>query len=437
MDLSGNKSISNRICRTTILICFVCFFQSCSPDPSLEILESLSINYENGSDQRLLPGEKVNVVLKVFNNLNPSDESMKVTFEVINGGGSLSENSTYTDENRKATTEWTVGGESFNNTLRASIYKLSGEYLTSRDLTVSCFIPDTWNMVSTEPDGRITDMAADTVNGITLMVSGGVLYKQGDRYYTWEKLNDPVLGSPRTIEIDRDGILYVSTWSGDVVKSSDHGETWGKCTKPYPDNPYYVYMNVSNDDYIWVGKFDYPTKFSKDGGVTWQNASSTLSTFLNGNTFRLKNGILVNHGTNGTSKNRLNISYDDGLTWTARETPGYSTVMYVNEKDEIYIATQENGFTIYQTTDMGVTFKKVHSVYPQWGTTMENNNFTRWNGFYYIIVPGYGILKSADLVHYENYWLNSDLNDLFIDHNGVLIAKDWDWKTVYYRKNSE
>ncbi len=437
MDLKGNKSISNRIRQTVLLICIACFFPYCSPDPSLEILESFSIDFENGSDQRLLPGEKANVILRVFNNLNPSDEPMKVNFEVINGGGSLSENSTYTDENRKAITEWTVGGESFNNTLRASIYKLSGEYVTSRDLTVSCFIPDSWNKVSTEPDGKITAMATDTVYGITLMISGGAVYRQGDRYYAWEKLVDPILETPRTIEIDANGILYVSTWSGDVIKSTDHGSAWKKCTKPYPEDPYYIYMSVANDNYIWAGKFDFPTKFSKDGAITWHDAGGDLSTFLNGNTFRLKSGALVNHGTNGTSRNRLNISYDDGLTWISRETPGYSTVMYVNENDEIFIGTQEYGFTIYQTTDMGATFKRVHSVYPEWGTTMENNIFNKWNGFYYIIVPGFGILKSADLIHYENYWLNSDLNDLFIDHNGVLIAKNWDYKTVYYWKNSD
>jgi len=65
------------------------------------------------------------------------------------------------------------------------------------------------------------------------------------------------------------------------------------------------------------------------------------------------------------------------------------------------------------------------------------NTFNKWGNFYYIIIPGYGILKSSDLIHYEVYWHNTDLRNLFIDYNGVLIAKDWDWKTVYYRKNSK
>ncbi|OFY61580.1 MAG: hypothetical protein A2V64_08090 [Bacteroidetes bacterium RBG_13_43_22] len=436
MHNRGLMKILTRQIRIFLLISAVYFFRSCSPDPSLEILESYSISFENGSGQRVLPGDKIDVVMRVFDNLNKSVDSVKVNFEIISGGGSLSISSDFTGSKGKAQTEWTIGGESRTSVVRASIYKSSGKYLTYKDMTTTCFIPDTWIEVTDDPDGSITDMIADTVNHLTFMVAKGALYMQGNRYFIWEKINEPLLEIPRTIEMDRNRVIYVSTWSGDVVKSTDHGESWEKCTKPYPEDPYYVYMSVSNDNYIWVGKFDYPTRFSKDGGISWQDANA-LSTFLNGNTYRLKNGILVNHGTNGISRNRFNISYDDGLTWISRETPGYSTVIYVTRNDEIFIGTQENGFTFYQTTNLGLTYKKVHSVFPQWGTTMENNIFTKWNGFYYIIVPGYGILKSVDLVHYENYWRNSNLNDLFIDHNGVLIAKDWDYKTVYYWKNSD
>ncbi|HCC69554.1 MAG TPA: hypothetical protein DEQ09_00140 [Bacteroidales bacterium] len=65
------------------------------------------------------------------------------------------------------------------------------------------------------------------------------------------------------------------------------------------------------------------------------------------------------------------------------------------------------------------------------------NTFTRYDDFYYVLIQGFGIMKTYDLVNYDNYWRNDDLLDLFIDHNGVLIAKDWDYKTVYYRNNTE
>ncbi len=88
--------------------------------------------------------------------------------------------------------------------------------------------------------------------------------------------------------------------------------------------------------------------------------------------------------------------------------------------------------TIYRAEKPGDEFVKVHNVSPEWTTGM-NNTFTKRNGIYYVLIPGYGILKTSDLIHYEDFWKNSNLRDLFIDHNGVFIAKDTDFKTVYYR----
>jgi hypothetical protein len=45
-------------------------------------------------------------------------------------------------------------------------------------------------------------------------------------------------------------------------------------------------------------------------------------------------------------------------------------------------------------------------------------------------------MKSADLRHFEDYWLNPVLKDFFIDHTGVLVATDLQSTTVYYRNNS-
>jgi hypothetical protein len=76
----------------------------------------------------------------------------------------------------------------------------------------------------------------------------------------------------------------------------------------------------------------------------------------------------------------------------------------------------------------------VHNVYPEWSSVMDNT-FTRFGGFYYVLIPGYGILKSVDLIHYDDFYQNSDLLNLFFDHTGVMIAKDQDYNSVYYRKD--
>ena len=404
---------------------------SCSPDPSVELLESYSFSFENQQEQRLEPGESFNVVLRVYNIRKPVPVQLKIVFDVIEGGGSVSREIFFTDGATSVTTTWTLGTNSLNHRLRASLYKPDGDYLTSTDLMAITFRENEWDAVSTDPDGHMTGMVADTIAGITLMVTNGKVYKQGSKYFLWEQVVHQVLESPRTVEMDSNGTIYVSTWNGEVLRSTDHGESWKKCTKPYPDHPYYIYMHVSNDNYIWVFKFDYPTKFSGNGGITWQTAGSDLSSYGFGDVFRLKNGTLLFHGSNCCSLSR---SDDNGLTWTHIETPGYSTKLYVNDKEEIFICNQEGGFTILKSTDMGATYRRLFNCWPQFGTTMDNI-FNRWGNTYYILVPGFGILKSDDLEHYETYWLNNELNNLFIDHNGVLIAKDWNNNTVYYRKN--
>jgi hypothetical protein len=296
------------------------------------------------------------------------------------------------------------------------------------------FRKDEWDALTTEPDISIIDMVSDTVNNFTLIVAGNKLYRQGDTYYTWNEVPDQLLASPRTIDIDSNGVIYVSTWNGDIVKSSDHGYTWSKCTKPYSAGNHYIYTYVANDNSVWVFRFDYSTRFSRDGGLTWTDVGSGLSAQGYGDVFRLKNGSLLFHGSNCCS---LHISADNGLTWTKIVTPGSSLKLFVNELDEIFIVTQKDGYSFYKSSDYGNTFTLNHKVYPSFGTTMENT-YKKWENIYYVIIPGYGILKSSDLTQFEIYWLNAKIFNLFIDHNGVLIAKDWgNSRTVYYRKNSD
>ena len=78
---------------------------------------------------------------------------------------------------------------------------------------------------------------------------------------------------------------------------------------------------------------------------------------------------------------------------------------------------------------------------PEWGSSFDHI-FKKVGSFYYVLAPGWGILKSSDLVHFDEYWINLNLRDLYIDHNGVLLGKYWSWQmpyenAVYYRKNSE
>jgi hypothetical protein len=293
-----------------------------------------------------------------------------------------------------------------------------------------------WDTCTFTPDGNMMQMVTDTINKFTLMITNNQIYREGARYYLWDPVNDPVLVSPRTLMMDTNGVIYVSTWTGELVKSSDHGETWKTCTKPFPDRPYFFYPYISNDNYIWAYIFDHPTKYSKDRGVSWIDLpdGNPINTQGFGDVFRLKDSSLLFHGSGCCSLNR---SFDNGLTWTKIETPGYSIKVFVNDKDEFFLVSQGPGIlVIYKSTDYGVSFSSLYSVAPEFVTDMEHT-FIKCGKFYYILLPGFGILKSYDLKTYEEYWINKNLNNLFIDHAGVMIAKDWNMNTVYYRKNTK
>jgi hypothetical protein len=426
--------------KTLFLIVIVWFGISCDryPDPAYEILKQYSFGFQTASGQKFQAGEWVSdsIPFYAYNSSSTGQDSVKVIFKIVSGGGEITVSTTYTNSYGLAYTGWKLGTTSFEQKLRAISYDLSGNYLTSTDLVEYGFRTNAWDTCSLYPDGNIVGMIADTINKLTLMVAYNQIYKEGDAYYHWEPVNDPLLVSPRTINMDKNGIIYVSTWDGELVKSTDHGISWKTCTKPFPDRPYYFFVSLANDNSVWAFYFDYPTRFSKDGGITWTNAGSNLSSDGYGDVFRLKDGSLLFHGSNCCSLSR---SFDDGITWTHITTPGYSLKLYVDDNDNVYIVTQEMGITIYRSTDFGTTFTKVYNVYPEWGTSMDNT-FTMWGAYYYILIPGWGILKSYDLTNsasYTEYYHNTNLRNLFIDHNGVLIGKDWQSNTVYYRKNSE
>jgi hypothetical protein len=282
----------------------------------------------------------------------------------------------------------------------------------------------------------ISGMVADTINRITFMVSGGRLYRQGERYYIWDEVTGQYLSSLRTIYIDRNRVLYVTTWNGDLIRSTDHGETWHLCMRPYSQLNYYLNISITRDNFIWVSTYNLPVKYSKDSGQTWTELGSEISTHGIGDVFRLNDGSIVLHGADCCSLFR---SVDEGVTWTKIDTPGYTNKVFVSDKDEIFVNAQP--FTLYKSTDYGATFTYVYAVWPEWGSSIDNI-FYKVDNFYYVLAPGWGILKSVDLTHYDIYWMNSNLRDLYIDHNGVLLGKFWTWKPpyeniIYYRKNSE
>jgi hypothetical protein len=426
------------------IIAIICVTLACEryPDPSREAIKDYSFNFETNQGVRFFAGEWVSDSIKftAWNNKSSRlEDSVKVLFEVIKGGGEITVTSDITDSKGYTYTGWKLGIGSLEQVLRASTYDSEGNFINSSDLVAYGFRTDTWDTLTSNLEAGISSMAADTVNKITFMVSNGQLYRQGERYYCWENVNVPGIGSPRYVRIDRNGVFYLTGGNGYLFRSTDHGQTWQECTRPYLEDTYFYYLHVSNDNSLWVSATNQPGRYSIDSGQTWTDAGSEMFSNPYSDVFRLKDGSLLFHGSGCCSLYR---SFDEGLTWNKIATLDNSLELYVNDKDEIFLFVHESGITIYKSTDYGATFKSQYSVSPVWISTMENT-FMKYGSSYYIFIRGWGILKSADLQHYEIYWTNMYLDDLYIDHNGVLLGTYWNWREnhhqdiVYYRKNSQ
>lgn len=420
-----------------IICCIIAIISSCEkyPDPSYQNLEGYRFR-KSGSDQKAFACNYLNdsISVQIENSItNSYTKGFRVQFNVMAGGGSVDQSTIITDNNGFAYTNWKLGEETCQQLVRANVLDYTGKLLTEIDFRAFGFRYNTWDTVTTRPDIRIFDMVADTINNMTLMTTNNTLYRQGNNYFDWDEVKGINMKSPRTIEMDSEGTLYLGNWNGELVKSFDQGETWLACTNPIPDYFGYFFLVVSSDNYIWVNTPGYALHCSRDGGFTWTCDSTGLAPMeLLGDVFRLTNGTLLFHSLNC----HLYKSEDDGKTWTAMEAPEYSIKLYVTENDEIIIINQDYGISIYKSTDMGENYTRVYSVMPEFGTLMDHI-FHKYGDIYYVLVPGYGILKTPDLENFEIYWRNTGLNNLFMDHNGGLIARDWEWDKVYYRRNSE
>ena len=422
-----------------IIAIMMLILASCTEDPSRRTLENYQFYFNNSQESRLLAGESLDVSawFQVYTNTSAKVDSVRVIFEPVRGGGSISQEREYVSSGQDIGAVWTLGHDSFRQVLRASVWDLSGSLMTSTDLIAYGFREDEWDGVSGAPEVQIMDMVADTVSMVTFITAGSYLYRQGERYYQWEMVNDPIFNTPdrpRAVEIDCNGVIYVSTNGGNIIRSLDHGSSWQYCTKPWPERSNYLQIYVSNDNRLWVYTAGEPIRYSDDMAVTWHDAGAGMSDLRLGEVFRLSDGALIKHGPDCCS---LMISDDDGQTWTSLTTPAYSQKLYVNDDDQIFIiCDQGTAEVIYRSDDRGVTFSGVHSVDVAFRSSFDNI-FTRWDNFWYVAIPGFGIMTSYDLDEYENYWLFPDLRTLYVDHNGVLMAKDFDFNTIYYRKNSE
>lgn len=413
--------------RVPFLLLSVLVFNACNNynDPSIETLVSYNVSYMN-PNQISVGGEylKDSISVQIYNYKSPQNMSgFTVEFTVVKGGGSVDQQIVKTKANGKASTRWKLGLDSFTQLVSAKVTSPDGISHPEATIMARGILNNAWNEVDYYPLSQISDLAADTISHQSWMISISKVYKRGSDFLDWQQVNEPKLNGAREIEIDKNGVIYIGTWYGELYKSTDHGQTWIKCTNPIPDRPYFFYFWITSDGDLWVTHYERGLWHSKDGGTTWLNPVNVSGTNFNMNgAFRLKNGWLLSLGDPTGVKSAIMKSEDDGKTWSALNTPTYPYCYFVTDNDEIIVCTQGMSAGIHKSTDLGKTYKLVHSVPVTFGTGSMQTYFQKFGPDYYMVVPGFGVLKTRNFEQFDTFFSEPNINSLYIDQNGSVFA---------------
>jgi len=411
------------------------FILSCNnfDGPFYETIESYTFN-KIGDAQKTNANNYFSDSIGIAINKNLPDNSTQgfsARFTVISGGGSLDDNDMQII-NGTAKTRWKSGSISTEQKVRIDIYDKKNNFLNKITIVAFAFRKEIWDTIPSNSGLNISDVLADTIRNKTFAIINGNIYLQKENYYTWE-LQTIGIENAFSMHIDVTGKIYISTWNGLIYKSTDGGINWNLCTKPITNHIYYYYMNVSNNGYLWASSPDYShgLRCSRDGGNTWTvDTIGLIYNELMGDIYKLSNGDMLFHSLN----TMLYKSTDDGKTWQVMDCPPYSTKLFVDEKEEMIIFNQENGVSIHKSTDFGKTFRKVYSVWPEYGTIMSKIIQKKGN-YYYILIPGYGIIRTLDFEKFETFSPNTKIVYLYLTHDGVLIARGLDNNTIYFYRD--
>lgn len=208
---------------------------------------------------------------------------------------------------------------------------------------------------------EVKSIAVDPKNKCIIYAAGdNKVFKSKDCSRTWVQIyydNDPAV-SINTIAIDHynTDIVHIGTSRGDVLRSSDQGDSWQPIFRG-KDAIMKVAMSPFNSQVIFVATEDRGTARSLDGGLTWTDMEENLEEFKNSKRFRDiaiasdKEGLVYLATTYG-----LLESADYGDTWrrvdllTPEKESTINSLTLGSDSKEIYYVTDT---TFYRSVDGG------------------------------------------------------------------------------------
>jgi photosystem II stability/assembly factor-like uncharacterized protein len=223
------------------------------------------------------------------------------------------------------------------------------------------------------------------------------------------------------IIIDNDNVMFASSWSGKVFKSTDYGGTWDTTSNIHSYQTHVTDMALYTDNSILLGIYGF-VKRSTDKGITWTSIINGLPNSLIQNIEVTEEGVIYAVSGNKLCKaNHIDSSFvviRDGIY--ASSPPIFNRIDSGNN-GLIFFADQGVNQGIYRSTDYGETWSKIYnnSVY---SLSLFNNKYVVAG-----LPAGEGILFSSNLGNtweYLNEGIHSNAIIIWniIDSDGYLYA---------------
>lgn len=193
------------------------------------------------------------------------------------------------------------------------------------------------------------------------------------------------------IIIDYDKVMFASSWSGKVFKSTDYGGTWDTTSDIHSYQTHVTDMALYPDNSILLGIYGF-MKRSTDKGITWASIINGLPNSIIQNIEVTEEGVVYAVSGNKLCKaNHIDSSFvviRDGIF--ASSPPIYNR-MATGNNGLIFFADQDVNQGIYRSTDYGETWLKIYnsSVY---SLSLFNNKYVAAG-----LPAGEGILFSSNL----------------------------------------
>jgi len=232
---------------------------------------------------------------------------------------------------------------------------------------------ESWQRVDYFQNNPINDVVVDYSDKCNIFVAvGNSIYKSTDCLRTWQKVYLDSRPNFQITQLRTDkypknkNIVYAGTNTGDILKSSDYGQTW-KTIKSLQNSVSQILLDKDDTRIIYVATESAGLFKTIDGGNTWSDANvgmdinQGLNQFPDARTFfflvqdmTAKNTLIL------ASRYGLTRTTDGGASWNAiklitpeRSANIYSLAIDPKNSKNIYYGTET---IIYKSIDGGVNW---------------------------------------------------------------------------------